>query len=196
MVSVSPKPLPGKWTAGYALDLHTLSSDFLGHDEWGNARFDSTRSEMGELLYRLKYHSDKTVIRIITETVVDFVRAQAWEIDLVIPVPPSRQRAFQPVLVLAEAIAGELGVVFCGDCVVKVRDTPELKGVFDLSKRQTLLRNAYAVSKKALSGKRVLLFDDLYRSGATINTISTALAQDGGIISLYVLTLTMTRTMQ
>ena len=196
MVSVSPKPLPGKWTAGYALDLHTLSSDFLGHDEWGNARFDSKRSEMGELLYRLKYHSDKTVIRIITETVVDFVRAQAWEVDLVIPVPPSRPRAFQPVLVLAEAIAGDLSVAFCGDCVVKVRDTPELKGVFDFSKRQTLLRDAYAVSKKALSGKRVLLFDDLYRSGATINAISTALAQDGDIIALYVVTLTMTRTTQ
>lgn len=194
LVAVSPKPLSGPWTAGYAPDLHTLSSDLIGYNEWGHEVFDTKRSEIGELLYRLKYRSDKTVIRIITETAVEFILSQAWDIDLVIPVPPSSQRAFQPVLALAQAIADAIGVSCCTDCIVKVRETPQLKNVFDLSERLDLLRDAFATSKTALVGKNVLLFDDLYRSGATLQAISTALLENARIRNLYVLTLTMTRT--
>lgn len=194
MVNVSPKPLLGPWKAGFALDLHTLSSDLIGYNEWGREVFDTKRSEMGELLYRLKYRSDKTVVRLIVETAVEFIRGQAWEVDLVVPVPPSSQRTFQPVLALAQAIAQALGVGCCTDCVVKVHETPQLKNVFDRSERLKLLRNAFAVSKSVMVGEKVLLFDDLYRSGATLDEISSTLSRDAGLSRLYVLTLTMTRT--
>ena len=194
-VSISPKRLPGKWTAAYSLDLHTISSDFLGYDEYGHAVFDTKRSEMGELLYRLKYKSDTSVARVIVESAVEFIREQKWAIDLVVPVPPSdASRSFQPVMLLAQAIADELGVRCCIDCVVKVKDTPQLKGVFDPDKRRELLDNAFVVAARQLSGKKVLLFDDLYRSGATLNSILQALTEEGGVRSAYALTLTMTRS--
>ena len=44
----------GKWKEGFSLDLHTLSSVFIGDDEFGHPRFDTRRSEIGELLYKLK----------------------------------------------------------------------------------------------------------------------------------------------
>ena len=196
LVAVSPKRLSGPWAAGYALDLHTLSSDLIGYDEYGHEVFDTKRSDIGELLFRLKYRSDKTVIRVITETAVEFVRSQAWEIDLVIPVPPSSQRTFQPVPALAQAIAETLGVSCCTDCVVKVRETPKLKNVFGPSERLKLLGDAFAVSKTAMVGRSVLLFDDLYRSGATLQAVSAALLENAQVNSLYVLTLTMTRTLR
>lgn len=126
---------------------------------------------------------------------VEFIRDQKWAIDLVIPVPPSdASRSFQPVILLAQAIADELGVGCCIDCVVKVKDTPQLKGVFDPEKRRELLEKAFVVAAKKLSGKRVLLFDDLYRSGATLNSIFKALTEKGGVSSTYALTLTRTRS--
>ena len=193
MVKITPRQLPGEWSAGYALDLHTVSSTLVGYNEWGHEVFDTRRSEMGELLYRLKYQSDRAAIRIIVETVVEFVRSKSWEIDLVVPVPPSSQRDFQPVLALAEAVAWALGAGYCDDCVVKVRETPQLKGIFDRSQRVNLLKDAFAVSKNALAAKNVLLFDDLYRSGATLQAISSALITHAAPKRLCVLTLTMTR---
>jgi len=62
MVDFAPRQIVGKWRSGYALDLHTLSSIFIGDDEFGHPRFETRRSEMGELLYRLKYSGDGTVI--------------------------------------------------------------------------------------------------------------------------------------
>ena len=39
-------------------------------------------------------------------------------------------------------------------------------------------------------GKRLLLFDDLYGSGATVRTITGALMKQGGAKSVHLLTLT------
>lgn len=195
MVAISPRKLQGKWTVGYALDVHTTSSTFLGYDEYGHSQFDTQRSEMGELLYRLKYGTDRSVITVITETAADFVRKQKWAIDLVIPVPPSRiGRAFQPVKALSKALADQLGVGFCPDCVAKVKNTPELKNVFELDKRLALLQGAYAVARAKAASKTVLVFDDLYRSGATLNSVCEALRDQGGVKSIYALALTMTRS--
>jgi predicted amidophosphoribosyltransferase len=194
MVKISPKKLVGKWAAGYALDVHTTSSTYIGDDEYGRSQFDTRRSEVGELLYRLKYGNDKSVIAVITETAADFVRKQKWPIDLVIPVPPSRVgRTFQPVNALSKALAGQLGIGFCPDCVVKVKNTPELKEVYDLDKRLALLERAFAIARAKVASKTVLVFDDLYRSGATLNSVCEALSNQGRLKSVYVLTLTMTR---
>lgn len=196
MVNASPKLLTGPWKAGFALDVHTVSSELKGYDEWGHEVFDTKRSELGELLFRLKYRSDKTVVRLMVETVVGFIGSQDWGIDLVVPVPPSGQRAFQPVLTLAQAIAKTLGVEYCVDCVLKVRETPQLKNVFDRSERLKLLAGSFAVSKSAIAGKKILLFDDLYRSGATLEAVSSALSEVVGLDNVYVLTLTMTRKLR
>jgi predicted amidophosphoribosyltransferase len=106
MIKISPKQIKGKWTYGYALDFHTLSSEFIGYNEYGYPQFDSKYSDMGELLNRLKYKSDKSVIRIIIETVAEFLDSRNWPVDLIVPVPPSREaRPFQPVISIAKDIS-------------------------------------------------------------------------------------------
>lgn len=57
-MEVQLKKLEGSWDLGYALHKHTLSSVYLGDDEYGHPRFDTTRSEPGESLYQLKYRGD------------------------------------------------------------------------------------------------------------------------------------------
>jgi hypothetical protein len=56
---IKPKTLRGPWAAGFALDVHTTGSTFLGHNEYGHPVFDTGRSPIGELVYRLKYRGDK-----------------------------------------------------------------------------------------------------------------------------------------
>jgi ribonuclease HII len=58
----SPIEIKGNWEAGYALDLHTRAVELLGYDEFNRTIFDTVRSQIGELVYRLKYGRDKSVI--------------------------------------------------------------------------------------------------------------------------------------
>jgi len=180
MVKISPKQIKGNWISGYALDFHTLSSECIGYDEYGHPQFDTKRSEIGELLYRLKYKSDKSVLRIIVDTSVEFLNNKKWPVDLIVPVPPSRSvRRFQPVLAFAKGISNNTGIKLCTDCVVKIKETPELKNIYEFKERMEVLKDAYAVAKNEIEGRNILLLDDLYRSGATLNMITKALKESG-----------------
>lgn len=185
--------IPGKWRQGYVLDYHTLRSEFLGHDGFGHPMFATERSEVGELLYKLKYRSDKLVVDTIVGTVVDFVSSWNLTLDFILPTPPSKQRVFQPVLEIAKGLSNQLSIALCADCIVKAKNTPELKNVYDFDQRMKLLENAYNVNASKVRGQNILLFDDLYRSGATLNAITEALYTSGEAANVYALALTKTK---
>jgi len=197
MININPINLHGNWIEGFALGLHTISSEFLGSDEFGHEVFDTKRSEIGELLYRLKYQSDKSSVKEIVEAAVDFL-VNKWKIssvlDAILPVPPSKIRAFQPVLYVAREISSRIQVPLHEDFLIKVKETPELKNVFDYRKRTDSLNDAFGVKNQVFAEKNILLFDDLYRSGATCNAITNVLYKRGKVGKVYVLALTKTRS--
>ncbi|MFN0166603.1 MAG: hypothetical protein ACKV22_09230 [Bryobacteraceae bacterium] len=96
---------------------------------------------------------------------------------------------------VAVSISDRCGIPLCDSCVTitKVKSTAQLKDVFELAKRTELLQDAFAVDRAMTSGKKILVFDDLYRSGATAGTISRLLASEGGAKAVYLPTLTQTR---
>lgn len=195
MANFVSRTIIGTWRKGYALDLHTLSSTPLGHNEFGHMQFDTKRSEMGDLLYQLKYNGDKRPVPEIVEAVEKLIKEWNPMVDVLVPVPPSTPRTVQPVLVLAEAISQRLSIPLA-NCVTRVRDIPQLKNVFDLDERLKLLNGLHAVDESATQGKRVLLFDDLYRSGATMNAITAELYGKGKASEVFALTITRTRSNQ
>ena len=194
-IEIHPRKIRGKWAEGYALDLHTTNSTFLGYDGYGHPQFETVRSELGELLYKLKYRADPSAVDSIAETATKFL-AETWRVnvDLIVPVPPSNTgRKRQPVLEAATAISERTGIELCLDGLVKVKQTPQLKDVFDFKERVAALEGAFTVEEAKIQGKSVLLFDDLFRSGATMNTITECL-MTGGVEVVYALTLTRTRS--
>jgi competence protein ComFC len=194
-VKTNPKKLSGVWKAGFALDLHTISSTFLGTDSFGHDVFETTRSELGELLYRLKYGRDRTTLALIADTVTEFLRKWNPGVDALVPVPPSKvARQFQPVLETAREVCRRTGMPLCDKCIKKVKSTGELKDVFDFEKRAAVLKDAFAIDRCLTEGKRLLLFDDLYRSGATVTEISRSLTLSGHAAAVFLLTLTRTRS--
>jgi competence protein ComFC len=196
VIAIHPQRLPGRWREGYALDVHTVSSTFLGHDEFGHARFETVRSAAGDHLYRLKYQRDQTAITALVEVAVDFIQSWQIEVDMLLTVPPSRVRPVQPVLVLGEALAKALGLDYCPTCVRRRRDVPQLKDVFDYEERSRLLADLHEVDPSRVDGKRVLLFDDLFRSGATLNSVAAAAYDQGRAAEVFALTITRTRSKQ
>jgi len=194
MAKFEPRRILGKWRTGWALDLQTLSSTPIGYNEFGHMQFDTKRSEIGELLYRLKYRSDQSVVPEIVDAVAQFIQPSA-NIDAIVPVPFSRPRPVQPVPILAAGIGQRLNVPIV-DCVKRTKELPQLKDVYDLDERSKLLEGAHAIDRTAVEGKKVLLFDDLYRSGATMNNITTLLYDEGGARDVVALKITRTRSHQ
>jgi competence protein ComFC len=181
--------LRGLWDDGYALDIHTRSSTYLGVDQWGHDRFDNMRSPIGELLYQLKYRGDHSGVEALAEAAAGFL-ARLWSIDKIIPVPPSNARRSQPVIVVAEALAVRLGVPVCAGCLKKVKRTPQLKDITDYDKRREVLGGAFTVAPQLTMGKNLSLFDDLHGSGATVTHIVEVLRNPGLAKAIFLLTLT------
>ena len=194
MANVRPMRIPGRWREGYVLDYHTVGSTYLGDDEYGHPMFDTKRSEVGELLYRLKYRSDKAVLDELVDTAASFVRSWNPGATILVPVPPSRARSEQPVHLIAERLGTKIGIPVHPDGVARVKETPELKNVYAYDERLRLLEGAHRVEAPVVRGQRVLLFDDLYRSGATMNAITAVLYDEGAVADVYALALTRTRS--
>ena len=184
----------GNWKKGFSLDLHTESSEFLGVDTFGNNRFNTKRTKIGELLYRLKYQSDKSVI----PAILDFIKKSITNIDkmnLIIPVPPSnKSRNYQPVYEIAESLSLEYGVPFIKNALSK-KSSAELKNITDTDERERILKESISLkSGLDFSDKKVLVIDDLYRSGATLKAVTSVILEHGNAKDVFVLTLTKTRS--
>ena len=192
-VSVHPMRVPGSWREGYVLDYHTKSSEFLGYDEYGRPRFETVRTEVGELLYRLKYRGRKDALSDLVAIAADFIRQWAPQIQAVVPVPPSKARATQPVMQLAKGLAEALKLPL-RDVVKRTQSPKQLKDVFDYHERISLLENAHEVTGTEVRDKSILLVDDLYRSGATLSAVTTALYEKGKVATVYVFAPTRTRS--
>lgn len=192
MAQYHPRQIIGKWREGFALDIHVLSSIPIGYNEFGHMQFDTKRSEIGELLFRLKYRSDRGAVGEIVDAAEAFITMWNPGFDIIAPVPPSNARALQPVTVLALALSERLKIPLV-DCVKRTRDVPQLKNIYDLDERLRLLADLHSVDAAATKDKRILLFDDLYRSGATMNAITTVLYEQGRASDVSALAITRTR---
>ncbi len=195
MAAINPQVIVGNWESGVALDVHTISSTHNGFDQFGNDVFVTVRSELGELLYRLKYRVDQTAVAEIVAAAAQFLKPHRAKFDLIVPVPPSTPRVVQPVIVLANGIGAALAAPVV-QCITTTRPTTQLKEVTDPQERQKLLEGLHAVDPVHTQGKNILLFDDLFRSGATMRAITDVLLQQGKTASVRVLTITKTRSNQ
>jgi len=188
--------LIGNWEKGFALDLHTKSSEYLGVDEFGRDCFDTKRTEIGELVYKLKYGADMSSVSKLVACIQQNMRGLE-KLDYLVPVPPSKARAVQPVFLIAEELSKRIKVPFIRDAILKVKRTPEIKGVFDQKEREALLATAYEYNDKYdLANKNILLLDDLYRSGTTLRVITSILYKNAMVKNVFVITLTKTRSLR
>lgn len=193
-MKTNPLRIVGPWDAGFTLDVHTVSAEYLGDDLHGHPQFDTTRSEIGEALFRLKYRGEREASVALARVAAEFVRLRRLTLEVVVPVPPSRVRSFQPLAAIASRLAAQLGAGYDPASLKKIKDTPELKSMIDMAERETALAGAFEIRGSALAGKHVLLFDDLYRSGASMREAARTLRTQGRVASLTALALTRTRS--
>jgi competence protein ComFC len=197
MVKFNPIKIDGRWSSGVALDLHTTSSTPIGYNEFGHMQFETIRPEIAELLYRLKNRGDRNAAGPIIEAAVSFLSGHQDKFDAIVPVPPSHQRAVQPVIILAEGIGKALNVPILS-CIIATRPTTQLKNITDpeSEERRKHVEGLYQVDATQTHKRSLLLFYDPFRSGTTMNAITDVLLGAGQASAVRALTITKTRSNQ
>jgi predicted amidophosphoribosyltransferase len=149
------------------------------------------------MLYQLKYRHNRSQISPIAELTAGFLKKLLVfpYLKAIVPIPPSDlDRPFQPVHLIATEVGRLVELPVPLDYLKKVRETTPLKNLEDQASRKDQLEGAMQIADGRFRGQYVLLFDDLYRSGETLNAATTALQNQGGVARVYVLALTRTRT--
>jgi predicted amidophosphoribosyltransferase len=191
-MEIHPQEIKGAWDHGYVLDKHTISSTMIGYNEFGHPEFDTQRSPLGELVYKLKYKSDKTALSEIVQTVAGFISDWGIKPDVISPLPPSKQRVFQPVIEIAKGLGHALRIPVDTLSLAKVGTTSQMKDIGSYDDRTKVLEAVFAASKE-FKGRKILLIDDLFQSGATMNVAARIIRKQGEASEIYALALTRTR---
>lgn len=138
--------------------------------------------QLREAIHLLKYRPARALGSPLAKWMSDQVRL-VHPLDVVMPVPlhPKRlrQRGFNQAVLLGQGVAERFGLLFSFDNLTRVRHTRpqvELTG----RERTENVRNAFDIAQPArIEGKRVLLVDDVFTTGATLNECSRVLKQAG-----------------
>ena len=118
-------------------------------------------------------------------------------LDWIVPVPLHRyrlwRRGFNQSAVLAQYVSHQTGLPYVPLCLKRHRHTPSM-GALKAKERFLNVKDAFSIRPtfgKHLKGKRVLLVDDVYTTGATLKACGEAL-RAGGAASVSGVTLART----
>jgi predicted amidophosphoribosyltransferase len=78
--------------------------------------------------------------------------------------------------------------------VTKVKETVPLKTVEYRDEKRELLNGNFDISDNTLQDKNVLVLDDVFDTGETLNAVTDVIKNKGKAKSVSVLTVTKTRT--
>lgn len=194
-MDVQIRKLHGSWDLGYALHKHALSSVYLGDDEWGHPRFDTSRSEPGEALFQLKYRNDRDQARPLAAQVKATLLPLFGEIGLIVPMPASTMRARQPVNGLANALGELTGIPVFENMIVKAPPSPgstPLKDMQTKAEKDAALAGRFSINDCITNEGRwnALLLDDLFDTGATMDAGCRTLRTYRKIHRIYAVAIT------
>jgi ComF family protein len=130
----------------------------------------------------LKYGANLAMGDALYQLLFDLLEPWREEIDLVTPVPLSRQRekqrGYNQAALLARPLASGLDLAYRPHALRRVRDTDSQVGK-TLQERRLNVGGAFEASGKRVEGRHVLLVDDVLTTGSTLDAAAHALKQAG-----------------
>lgn len=158
--------------------------------ERGVAAF-SYSDAMKRSMYAFKYRNRREYASYYADTVVnryaDVIRS--WNAQALIPVPlhPSkmRSRGYNQAELFARELGRRLTLPVDAACLLRVRRTRPQKLLSEADRRKNT-ENAFQISKKGIKYKKVILVDDIYTTGATINECAGELLSAGAVQVCFV----------
>ena len=153
------------------------------------------REPVSGAVYRFKYKNKRNWGRIFAAELAEQYRGQirAWEIEEMIPIPlhssRKRKRGFNQSEIVAEALAELTGIPCRTDVLFRIRKTVPQKQLDRVGRRDNL-KGAFGVSRGWHACENVLLIDDIYTTGATVQRAAEMLKK-AGVQNVYFLTISI-----
>jgi ComF family protein len=148
-------------------------------------------SPVQNALHTLKYRRNNGLGDPLALSMLDFVRALHWKIDLVIPAPLGKkrlqERGYNQVALVARPLAHEMGWEYAPQALWKTRETRSQVGL-SISQRGENVRGVYQADPLKVKRKSILLMDDVSTTGSTISSGTEALLC-AGAEEVYALTI-------
>lgn len=150
---------------------------------------------VAQAIYQFKYHNRRIYSRFFAREMVRSYESyiHKWNIDLVVPIPISktrkRQRGYNQAELLAREISSIMGIPVDVYNLVRTKDTVAQKKL-DVRKRKMNLSQAFVWKGKNKRIGNVLLIDDIYTTGNTIDAAAKVL-KAAGAAKVYFLTVSI-----
>ena len=159
----------------------------------GDERKDPLRFVMQQFKYGRKVSLGRPLGRLLSKGCNGFF--QESTLDGIIPVPlhPKRLRwrGFNQAVILAQQVSRLWRLPMDPFILLRLTETEPQTQLSEEDRRKNM-RGAFSLNpKKSVQGKRILLVDDIYTSGATVNECSCTLIR-GGAKEVSILTLART----
>lgn len=191
-MKVALRQVRGPWAQGWVLDKHIEYSRFLGHDESGRKQFDTLRTEVGEATYQLKYRGQWDRVPVLAQAIAESICPKLADIGFIVPMPPSKHRARQPVIEIARALGERIKLPVFENLLLKQPTGTAVKDLGTRDEKLAALANALKVHDEIASQGQwnALLVDDLFDSGASMEAAAKVLGAYAKVRNVYVAALT------
>jgi ComF family protein len=141
------------------------------------------QGRLRDAVLRMKTASGEGLADMMGRVFAEFARDRLRAVDLVVPVPLHWRRAWRRGYNQAGAVARELavglGVPFRSNWLRRIRYSPQQVQPSAAARRENL-RGAFRASRRAVvSGKRILLVDDVMTTGSTASEAARVLRAEG-----------------
>lgn len=152
-------------------------------------RFDEA---IRQAIHELKYHNLKAISPCLAELLADYLQSNPLPGEAIIPVPLHPRRLKERGYNQSSLLAGELGkltnLLVIEDCLIRIKEArPQVKAS-DVEERRRNVAHAFVCRNGGVSGKQIILIDDVCTSGATLESCAAALKSKGAT-SVWGLTL-------
>lgn len=149
------------------------------------------QKEMKESMYRFKYSNKREYAAFYAEEAVmrygDWIRRH--RVDAIVPIPmyrgKQRMRGYNQAEVFAKEIGKRMNLPVLTNLVSRIRNTVPQKQLNDVERKNNL-KKAFKIDENIVKYKIILLIDDIYTTGSTMDAVSREL-RDVGIEQIYFL---------
>lgn len=131
-------------------------------------------------LYRFKYGNRREYAGFYAKEAAILYRnwVERNGIEVIVPIPmysaKKRRRGYNQAEIFARALGRELGIPVEAGMVRRVRDTVPQKALNDRERRYNL-KNAFQLAPDIVKYSQILLVDDIYTTGSTMDAVASVL---------------------
>ena len=137
-------------------------------------------------VYQFKYKNRRVYAEFYAEDLVRLYgkKIKEWGIEVIVPVPlhwrKRRIRGYNQAEVLAKLLGRKLGIPVNTKAIRRIRYTNPQKELNPKDRKKNLMR-AFCTTKKWKRQANVLVIDDIYTTGNTIDAVAKELKKNGVI---------------